>query len=84
MQRGQLQRVLRLEALKTFPVKPRARNEHVERVEAGVGGACPRRFPTFRAPNNIATGDFNGDGKTDLAILDHGPASISFLFNNTP
>ena len=84
MQRGQLQRVLRLEALKTFPVKPRARNERVERVEARVSFIARRDFPTFRAPNNIATGDFNGDGKTDLAILNHGPASISFLFNNTP
>jgi FG-GAP-like repeat/FG-GAP repeat/Secretion system C-terminal sorting domain len=40
-------------------------------------------FTTGTAPRSISIGDFNGDGKPDLAVANDGANSISVLFNTT-
>ena len=41
-------------------------------------------FATGRYPSSVAVGDFNGDGKPDLAIVNSGSDSVSVLLNTTP
>lgn len=41
--------------------------------------AAARNFPLGNAPVALATGDFNGDGKTDIAVVDQGSDSLSIL-----
>ena len=36
------------------------------------------------APRSVAVGDFNADGKPDLAVANRGTGDISVLINNTP
>ncbi|MBS1121769.1 MAG: repeat protein [Deltaproteobacteria bacterium] len=40
-------------------------------------------FPTGTAPTSVALGDFNGDGKLDLAVANEGPSTVSVLLNTT-
>ncbi len=40
-------------------------------------------FTTGTAPRSVSIGDFNGDGKPDLAMANDGANSISVLFNTT-
>jgi hypothetical protein len=40
--------------------------------DLGVGGE----------PEGVALGDFNGDGKMDLAVVNAGPSTVSILLNN--
>jgi hypothetical protein len=35
-------------------------------------------------PTSVAVGDFNGDGKPDVAVADSGSGSVSILLNGTP
>ena len=62
---------------------------------AGVAGAftLPLSFPVGGAPSAVAVGDFNSDGKTDLAVANHAPnggfgngdeGSVSVLLGNGP
>jgi len=39
-------------------------------------------LPRGYAPSSIATGDFNGDGFTDLAVTDEGNATVSIFLGN--
>jgi hypothetical protein len=39
-------------------------------------------FATPTGPFAVAAGDFNGDGKTDLAVVNYGSASLSILLGN--
>jgi len=41
----------------------------------GTFGA-PTSYPVNRSPGNVATGDFNGDGDTDLVTANAGSASV--------
>lgn len=41
-------------------------------------------FATGSAPRDLVTGDFDGDGKTDLATLNDGSLNISVLRNTSP
>ena len=43
-----------------------------------------RDFGAGRAPYSVAVGDFNGDGKPDLAVVNGYSANVSVLINNTP
>jgi hypothetical protein len=42
----------------------------------------PIALPAGYAPSFIATGDFNGDGFTDLAVTDEGNATVSIFLGN--
>ncbi len=42
-----------------------------------------RSFGVGIGPNSIAVGDFNADGKTDLATANNGSGDVSVLLNNT-
>jgi len=56
-------------------------------VGSGTGGftAGPGSpFPTDEGPISIAVGDFNEDGKADLAIANSGKKDITVLLNSTP
>jgi hypothetical protein len=51
----------------------------------GSGGFKPASgspFPAGSNPEAAAVGDFNGDGKPDLAIADNGSASVTVLLGN--
>jgi hypothetical protein len=45
--------------------------------------AAQRTFATGLSPDSVAVGDFNGDGKADLAIANAGGTSLSVLLNTT-
>ncbi len=54
---------------------------------AGVGFASGRTFQAGANPNAIAIGDFNGDGKPDVVVVDNGASSsnaqnVNVLLNN--
>ena len=40
-------------------------------------------YPVGTSPSAIITGDFNGDGKPDLAVANSGSNNVSILFNNS-
>jgi hypothetical protein len=45
---------------------------------------APRQdFATGATPEDVVVGDFNGDGKPDLAIVDQGSNAVSVLTNTT-
>jgi len=39
-------------------------------------------FPAGQEPNDFATGDFNGDSNTDVAIANHGVKTVAVLLGN--
>jgi len=41
-------------------------------------------FDTGSSPISVAVGDFNGDGKLDLAVANHISNNVSILLNTTP
>jgi hypothetical protein len=45
---------------------------------------APRQdFATAASPESVVVGDFNGDGKPDLAIVDQGSNAVSIVLNTT-
>src|ERR1043166_2706132 len=54
-----------------FPVSSRA-----------VEFAAAATYPVGTSPSVIIVGDFNGDGKSDLAVANLGISNISILLNN--
>lgn len=45
--------------------------------------ASRQTFPTGSLPFSVAVGDFNGDGKPDLALANFGDNAVSVLLNTT-
>jgi hypothetical protein len=41
--------------------------------------ATPVNYPVGSEPTSVAVGDFNGDGKQDLAVANEGSANVSVL-----
>jgi hypothetical protein len=51
----------------------------------GQGGFTPSRgspFPAGARPNDLASGDFNGDGRIDLAIANHETQNVTVLLGD--
>jgi len=51
----------------------------------GKGGFSPAGgspFPAGQEPSDFATGDFNGDSNTDVAIANHGVKTVTVLLGN--
>ena len=44
--------------------------------------AAPKNYAVGLNPFNAVAGDFNGDGKTDIAVLDSGSNGVSVLLGN--
>jgi uncharacterized repeat protein (TIGR01451 family) len=52
-------------------------------AESGaVDFAPPKTYPVGASPTAVVVGDFNGDGKSDLAVLNSGSRSVSILLGN--
>ncbi len=43
-----------------------------------------QNFGVGRAPYSVAVGDFNVDGRPDLAVANSDSNTVSVLINNTP
>src|SRR5258708_24115405 len=48
----------------------------------GTDFAAPKSYPVGTAPAFIVTGDFNGDGKVDIAVGNAGSNDVSILLGN--
>ncbi len=44
--------------------------------------APPKTYPVGTSPSVIVVGDFNGDGKPDIAVLNSGSNNVSILLGN--
>jgi hypothetical protein len=54
-------------------------------LDDGRGGFSPSRgapFPAGPSPNDLASGDFNGDGRVDLAIANHEAQYLTVLLGD--
>jgi uncharacterized repeat protein (TIGR01451 family) len=49
---------------------------------AAVDFAAPKSYPVGTSPAAIAVGDFNGDGKVDIAVANTGSGDVSILLGN--
>jgi len=53
-------------------------------LSSGVdNGSSPVTFPTGQSPAAIAIGDFNGDGRPDVAVINQAKGSLSILMGVT-
>jgi uncharacterized repeat protein (TIGR01451 family) len=48
----------------------------------GIDFAPPKTYPVGASPSAIVVGDFNGDGKPDLAVGNSGSNNVSILLGN--
>ena len=56
-----------------------------EAAEAqGVSFIARRDFGAGSGPVSVTVGDFDGDGKLDLAVANSDSNNVSVLINNTP
>ena len=46
--------------------------------------SAPIKLTGAAKPYSVTVGDFNGDGKPDLAVADYGSNSVSIFLNTTP
>src|SRR3954468_3299094 len=51
---------------------------------AAITFAGPTLLPAHTAPESIATGDFNGDGRNDIVAANFGSDDVSVLLGNGP
>jgi len=49
---------------------------------ASIALSAPMEYPTGSRPTSIATADFNGDGKLDLAVSNYGSNNVSVLLGD--
>ena len=49
---------------------------------AAIDFAAPKSYPVGMTPAAIAVGDFNGDGKIDIAVANTGSGNVSVLLGN--
>jgi hypothetical protein len=63
---------------------PIAFNANTLKTYSGVlGFATNVDFPTGPGPYSVSIGDFNGDGKPDLAVANNYSSDVSILLNTT-
>ena len=51
-------------------------------LAAGVSFSAPVSYPVGIGPTSVAVGDFNGDGRLDMAVANGGSSNISILMGN--
>ena len=51
-------------------------------ILAAIDFAAPTRYLVGMSPTAIAVGDFNGDGKIDIAVANNGSGDVSILLGN--
>ena len=51
-------------------------------VRAQFQFSSPTNYPVGSSPGQVVVGDFNGDGRQDLAVLNTGDQTISLLLGN--
>ncbi|HYA23574.1 MAG TPA: VCBS repeat-containing protein, partial [Terriglobales bacterium] len=49
---------------------------------SSMGFNTPTKYAAGTGPNSVATADFNGDGKLDLAVSNNGSNNLSVLLGN--
>jgi hypothetical protein len=54
----------------------------VPAARAQLQFSAPANYPVGIAPSNVAVGDFNGDGKQDLAVANSGSWNVSIFLGN--
>ncbi|GAA0765981.1 FG-GAP-like repeat-containing protein [Ideonella azotifigens] len=59
------------------------RGETTVALEAPIGFAASATS-SFSSPQTVVTGDFNGDGKPDIALGNSNGANVAILLNTTP
>jgi len=66
-------------------VTTNAANNSVDILPGVASGSfgTPLQFPVGNHPDAVANGDFNGDGRPDLAIVHHETGTITILLNTT-
>src|ERR1700687_4218540 len=47
-----------------------------------VDFAPPKSYPVGTSPSAVVVGDFNSDGKSDIAVANSGSANVSVLLGN--
>ncbi|MCC3590824.1 MAG: DUF4347 domain-containing protein, partial [Microcoleus sp. PH2017_29_MFU_D_A] len=72
--------------IQTGPIEARVPfNPKALKTYSGVLGLAPKvDFTTGNNPNSVSIGDFNGDGKPDLAVANLNSNTTSILLNTTP
>ncbi|MCC3426442.1 MAG: VCBS repeat-containing protein [Microcoleus sp. PH2017_01_SCD_O_A] len=72
--------------MQTGPIEARVPfNPKALKTYSGVLGLAPKvDFTTGNNPNSVSIGDFNGDGKPDLAVANYSSDTASILLNTTP
>ena len=64
---------------------PIAFNANTLKTYSGILGFAPKvDFTTGSSPRSVSIGDFNGDGKPDLAVANQNSNTTSILLNTTP
>jgi hypothetical protein len=56
--------------------------DHVVHAAGSTGFAAPRHYTAGTEPNSVAVGDFNSDGRADLAVANVGSHEVSVLLGN--
>ena len=62
------------------PGMPTVRDSIPVRSSVGFEAALELRMPQGSRPNDLALGDFDGNGSPDVAVANHGTRSIRILF----
>jgi FG-GAP-like repeat len=68
-----------------FPNNPVSANINVVSILLGNGDGTLQThvdYPTGTTPKSVAVGDFNGDGKLDLAVTNKDDNTVSILLGN--
>ena len=71
-------------ASKTSPWPMVSNNVSILLGDGAGNFSAPTNFGAGSSPNSVAVGDFNGDGKQDLAVANGGSNNVSILLRDCP